>query len=133
MDDVGFEPLLRRYRLARVSLDARALHRGDPEHPDVRNARHDKPDLPVLDAVHNDLRFVRLVLHPSAQGNQPFMESWTDRVAGDIAQGRESYLMVHCPNNQHCPRLARDFQRLLADRASLQPLPDWPTGYRDSV
>ena len=125
------EPLLKRYRLARISLDANSLHRGDPDHPEVRSARHEKPDLPVLDTVYNDLRFVRLVLHPSGEGLQPFMEYWADRIAGDIARGTESYLMIHCPNNLHCPRFARDFHRLLHERTAVQPLPDWPTGYRD--
>ena len=125
------KPLLERYGLGRVSLDASALHRGDPDHVDVRSARHEKPDLPVLDAVHNDLRFVRLVLHPSGQGSRRFMEYWAERVADDVARGRESYLLIHCPNNQHCPRFARDFHRILQQRASLPSLPEWPTGYRD--
>lgn len=124
------EPLLDKYRLGRITLDARALHRGDPDHPEVRAARHEKPDLPVSDRVYNDLRFVRLVLHPGDEDNQRWIEHWADRIAGDLAAGREAYVLIHCPNNLHCPPFARRFHEALARRARTPPapLPPWPTG-----
>jgi hypothetical protein len=37
--------------------------------------------------------------------------------------------MIHCPNNLHCPDLARQFQESLRQTpraAGLAPLPAWP-------
>lgn len=124
------EPLLEKYRLGRITLDAQALHRGDPDHPEVRAARHEKPDLPVTDRVHNDLRFLRLVLHPGDTDNQRWIDHWAERIAADREAGREAYVLIHCPNNLHCPPFARRFHEALARRACTPPapLPPWPTG-----
>jgi uncharacterized protein YecE (DUF72 family) len=124
------EPLLERFGLGRVSMDTRALFGGDLDHPEVRAARHEKPDLPVLDRVYNELRFVRLVLHPSGQGNEAVMAAWAQRLAADVAAGRTVYMMIHCPNNLHCPPFARRFHDELRRRSAtaLPPLPDWPAG-----
>ena len=124
------EALLDRHRLGRVGMDTRALFGGDLDHPEVRAARHEKPDLPVLDAVYNDLRFVRLVLHPSGEGNDAVIDEWAARLAADRAAGRTAYMMVHCPNNQHCPPFARRFHEAFRARAAPPPpaLPSWPAG-----
>ena len=39
-------------------------------------------------------------------------------------------MMIHCPNNQHCPPFARRFHDELRRRSAtaLPPLPDWPFG-----
>ena len=124
------EPLLERFGLGRVSMDTRALFGGDLDHPEVRAARHEKPDLPVLDRVYNELRFVRLVLHPSGQGNEAVTAEWAQRLAADVAAGRTVYMMIHCPNNLHCPPFARRFHDELRHRSAtaLPPLPDRPAG-----
>ena len=123
------EPLLERFGAARISMDTRALFDGDLTHPEVRAARHEKPDVPVLDRVYNELRIVRLVLHPSGEGNASRIDYWAERVADDLLAGRQSYVFIHCPNNLHCPELARDFHRSLGARAAVAPFPAWPTGW----
>lgn len=127
-EPVLLDPLLERYAPGRISMDTRALYRGDLQHPEVRAARHEKPDVPVLEGVYNDLRFVRLVLHPDGRGNDAYVAEWADRVARDLAAGRRTYVFIHCPNNQHCPPFARGFHEALRRRASalLDPLPAWP-------
>lgn len=122
------DPLLARHGGARITLDARALHRGDPDHPDVRAARHEKPDLPVLEDVYDNTRFLRLVLHPSGQGNEAFIEHWAGRIADDLEADRRSYVFIHCPNNLHCPVFARQFHRTVAKRSHAGELPPWPSG-----
>jgi uncharacterized protein YecE (DUF72 family) len=126
------EPLIERFGLARTTMDTRALYEGDLDHPEVRAARHEKPDVPVLDKVYNGLRFVRLVLHPSGEGNARWLDEWAQRVAGDLAAGRTAYVLIHCPNNLHCPPFARDFHQRLQQRAwtPIEPLPAWPSGLR---
>jgi len=122
------EPLLERYRAARITMDTRALFGGDLNHPDVRAARHEKPDLPVLRTVSNDLRFLRLVLHPSGSGNQPVIDEWARAVADDLEQGRRSYVFIHCPNNLHCPVFAQQFHRSIARHRIVPGFPAWPSG-----
>jgi uncharacterized protein YecE (DUF72 family) len=128
------QPVIERFGLGRVTMDTRALYRGDPDHPEVRAARHEKPDVPVLDAVDNDLRFVRLVLHPSGEGNARWLDRWAARIADDLAAGRTAYVLIHCPNNLHCPPFARDFHDRLRRKtdSAVRPLPSWPTGLSDS-
>lgn len=120
------EPWLERYDAGRVMFDARPVHEGDPDHPEVRAARHEKPDVPVLDTVYGGLAFVRLILHPDMPSNGPYLDFWADRAAAWIAAGCETYMMIHCPNNQHCPPLALDFHERLRARLPMPALPNWP-------
>ena len=121
------EPLLRRFRLGRVVLDTRALYRGDRGHAEVRAALHEKPDLPVLPGVFNELAFVRLVLHPDRRDNQRYMVGWAANVARWLAEGKVVYVMIHCPNNLHCPELAVGFHATLRHAMpELAALPPWP-------
>ena len=123
------EPLLDHYRLGRVILDTRALYAGDHQHPEVVAARHEKPNLPVLPKIYNELVFLRLVLHPERQYNHRHIEEWAARVADYIAAGWTTYVFIHCPNNLHCPELAVEFHRTLMARptvSNLPELPPWP-------
>lgn len=119
-------PLLTRHGACRVALDARPLHRGDKTHPDVQAALHKKPDLPLLEGTIGDRAFVRLVLHPDARSNTDWVDEWVQRTAGYLEAGIETWMMVHCPNNQHCPTMARDLHKRLAQQVDLPGLPDWP-------
>ena len=122
-------PLLNRYRLGRVVLDARALYRGNRAHPEVVAALHEKPHLPVLREVHNELAFLRLVLHPDPKYNARFVDEWVPRVAASIAKGYATYVMIHCPNNLHCPEFALRFHQALMQQPrmnGLAALPHWP-------
>ncbi len=136
-DDPGLlEPLLRKTGYGRVVMDTRALYRGDRSHPDVQRALHEKPDLPVLADVHNGVAFVRLVLHPDLVSNQPWIDEWAAHVAGYIDAGVETFMMIHCPNNLHCPALAERFHAALRAQAQtpgLAPLPPWPVPQQNSL
>lgn len=120
------EGLLERFRAGRVVMDTRPLYQGDRQHPEVLRAMHEKPDLPVLPAVYNNLVFLRIVLHPDPRYNQQVMLEWAQKVAGYIDEGYETYVMIHCPNNLHCPQFAQDFHALLAEQPSMAQLPAFP-------
>ena len=117
-----------------VMMDTRALFAGDLTHPEVRQARHEKPDLPVVAQSRNQIAFVRLVLHPDPgnAANQSVLEEWAVRFAQWLEDGIDCWLFMHCPNNLHCPEQARQFHELLRQRqqasnlASVAPLPEWP-------
>lgn len=121
------EPTLERFELGRVVLDTRALYGGDQDHPEVREALHEKPDVPVRPQAHQGLVFVRLVLHPDPASNTPYLEYWAEACAEFIGDGQSVYVMIHCPDNLHCPPFAERFHELLRTRVEgLGPLPPWP-------
>ena len=121
------DPLIQRFGAGRVVMDTRALYRGDREHPEVLAALHEKPDLPVLPELYNDLAFIRLVLHPDRRDNQRYIDDWIPRFARWLDGGTAAYMMIHCPNNLHCPELAAGFHDTLGGHvAPLASLPPWP-------
>ena len=93
--------------------------------------------MPVLSRVFNDLLLVRLILHPDVSNAAPWLDTWAGRVAGLLAQGTSVWMMIHCPNNQHCPPFAADFHARLQQamvRAGLPrppDLPPWPVPQQD--
>ena len=126
-------PLLERLGAGRVAMDTRALYRGDQRHPEVVNALHEKPDVPVLDELWHGLSFTRLVLHPDGN-NAAYVDDWVARTAAHLEAGITSYVMIHCPNNQHCPPFARRFHDALAARhPAAGMLPDWPVPTQASL
>ena len=121
------EPLLERTGAGRVMFDSRPIYREDSEHPEVLAARHKKPDVPLLDTVYNGLVYARVVLHPDASVNGPYIEDWLSRCSHYLAEGHSVYFMMHCPNNQHCPAFAEQFHEGLRTRVTaLAALPPWP-------
>jgi uncharacterized protein YecE (DUF72 family) len=121
------EPLLQRSGAGRVMFDSRPIYREDSQHPEVQAARHEKPDVPLLDTVYNALVYARVVLHPDPALNGPYIADWLVRCSRYLAQGYTVYFMMHCPNNQRCPAFAEQFHQALCDEVpGLAPLPPWP-------
>ncbi len=122
------EPLLEQFGFGRVMLDSRPLYHGNPDHPAVKAAIHEKPDVPVLETIYNNLAFVRLILHPDTASNAVWMDYWVQRTAQWIADGIEPVIMIHCPDNAFCPVFAEMFHQRLAAccRQPLPALPPWP-------
>jgi len=135
----SLEPYLHTYGFGRVIMDSRSLYQGNSQHPDVKGAVHEKPDLPVIPTVYNNHAFVRLVLHPDGVSNDPWLSEWAQRVAQWLSDGVEVTQMIHCPNNQYCPDFARDFHNRLIrimhseHGISVDELPAWPVPEQGSL
>ncbi len=130
------EPVLERHRAGRVMLDSRPIFEGNRQHPEVLSALHEKPDVPVLDSVYNDTAFVRLILHPDIVSNRRYIDEWASRTAGWLEAGVATWMMIHCPNNLHCPPLALDFHdtlRRIADKTELPQLASWPVPQQQTL
>jgi uncharacterized protein YecE (DUF72 family) len=129
------EPLLARHGAGRVMFDSRPIYQGDTGHLEVLAARHKKPDVPLLDTVYNDLVYARVVLHPDARYNAPFVDEWLDRTGRYLTAGHTVYFMMHCPNNQHCPAFAEAFHDALRRRMgdAIGALPGWPVPRQESL
>ena len=127
------QPLIAEFDLGRVCMDTRPLYQGDLDHPEVQRARHEKPQVPVLPSLANGLEFIRLVLHPDGVSNAPWIESAARRAAAALGRQEQVYVLIHCPNNQHCPELALAFHAALGrtlKRRDWPPLPPWPVAQR---
>jgi len=122
------EAVLDEFACGRVVLDTRPIYEGDRQHPEVLEAMHEKPDVPVLPATYNGLEFVRLVLHPDQKFTGSYVEEWAGRLADRIGNGASAWMMIHCPNNLYCPDMARGFHEALQRRMAgrLAALPPWP-------
>lgn len=133
-DPAPLASLLDRYGFGRVVLDSRPLYRGDTSHPEVAVALHEKPDLPVLPEVANGLAFVRLVLHPDPNYNDRYIDEWAIHAARYLEAGHRTIMMIHCPNNLHCPPFAVKFHRALQRQVpGLGRLPAWPVPQQQSL
>lgn len=130
----NLDDMLTRYGFGRVILDSGALYAGRLDHPAVRDAVHEKPDLPVMQALPTGPILVRLVLHPEFSGNAPWLDAWAHRVAAWLSEGREVLMSIHCPDNGFCPLFAEDFhQRLQGLVPGLPALPAWPVPQQGSL
>lgn len=116
----------------RVLMDTRAMRAGDPHHPDVVRAAHDKPDLPVHATVTHHTPFVRFVGHPDPIPNEVWLARWCERLVGWMQQGRTPYFFAHVPDNVHAPALARRLHEHLRAQLQLDPLPDFPGETEDA-
>ncbi len=120
-------PLLEKFRAGLAVMDTRAVFQGDRHHPEVRAALHDKPDVPVWNQVFNGVLFVRLLLHPDKSSNESYLQQWVNRTAKALSHGCEVFMMIHCPNNQHCPEMALEFHNRLRRQVTILPmLVPWP-------
>ena len=135
-DPALLDEILEAYGLGRVVLDSRPLYQGDRSHPEVSKALHEKPDVPVDPGVTNGVAFLRLILHPDESSNEPWLREWAGHVGAYLRDGVETWVMIHCPNNAHCPALAERFHALLRDQpgmAALPELPPWPLPQQRSL
>ncbi|MFC4700649.1 DUF72 domain-containing protein [Glaciecola siphonariae] len=117
-DETGLNalnPILNQYGAHRVVLDSRPLYRGDQQHPDVVQAKHEKPKVPVLPKVYNGLAFVRLVMHPHSDDNGLFIRQWAKMLSEYFAHDIKVYFSLHCPNNLYCPSFAKQFHQALLE------------------
>lgn len=132
-----WRPFREALRASRVIMDANPLHAGNPLHPEVVGALHEKAALPVhdWDATEGEQSplLLRLVLHPDDGGTDAAIEAWAQRIAAHLKRGRACYITLHCPNNQHCPDHARRFHRALGQHVSLPELEAFRTAVQPGL
>jgi uncharacterized protein YecE (DUF72 family) len=125
------DEMLQAHGADRVVLDSRPMRSGDMRHPDVVNAEHRKPDLPVLLNPLTRHPVVRFIAHPEPATTEPWLDRWAAYVVRWMLDDREPFFFMHCPNNTHSPALARRFHACLQRRAraagiDIGPLAPWP-------
>ncbi|MEE2639850.1 MAG: DUF72 domain-containing protein [Planctomycetota bacterium] len=118
--------LLCALKMDRVIFDSRALFHFPPGDLTESEARRRKPKVPILKDVTGEFPFVRLVGINRIEKLDPWIEEWTNELAGWIRQGKTPYLFTHTPNDAFAPEFARKFHLSLQDKVEhLAPLPEW--------
>ncbi|MEM7259768.1 MAG: DUF72 domain-containing protein, partial [Pseudomonadota bacterium] len=126
--------LLRSHGFGLAVMDSRAVFKGNQSHPQVLAALHEKPDVPVWNQLINRLLLVRLLLHPDLISNTQYIQQWVNRITTALQQQCEVYMMIHCPNNQHCPPMALQFHDLLRQQLhNIEPLTPWPVPQQEQL
>lgn len=126
--EAALDALLTSAGADRVVMDTRPLRAAPPPYDaPTRSALDRKPDLPVRPIGLGRHPFIRIVAHPVATANGPWLAAWADVVAGWIAEGRSPYVFLHSPGDADVPLLARVFHGMLLKRgAPVGTVPTWP-------
>ena len=109
----------------RIIMDSRPLFSSQPTTPTVIEAQRKKPRLPVHAIATANNPVIRFIGHPDDSHNDPFFNNWLQRIPLWIKEGKQPYLFIHSPDNNHAPESAmRLYQRLQQHVAMTMTLPD---------
>lgn len=114
--------LLQDLNIGRVLLDTRPVYNSSQD-PQL-HSRTRKPDVPLQPIVTSDFGLIRFISHPQSQFNQIFLQEWAQQISHWLQDGKTIYFFVHCPEEEHSPQTARDFQALLEKQKTR--IPDLP-------
>ena len=114
--------LLAQTSASRILLDTRPIYSGSDD-PQAQSQRR-KPQVPLQPHVTNSRAIVRFISHPDGDRNRVYLEEWGERVRQWLERGIDIFFFVHCPQEEHSPTFARQFQqRLETLEAPVPPLP----------
>lgn len=117
--------LLTELALGRVLLDTRPIYEA-PDNPQLQSERK-KPKVPLHPVTTASFSLIRYISHPDRSFNEPFMRFWHPYLQEWLHQGKDIYLFVHCPIEEHSPKNAAFFHQLLSEEGLLlPPLPRQP-------
>jgi uncharacterized protein YecE (DUF72 family) len=55
--------------------------------------------------------------------NDPYLDTWAERIAGWLSENRRVYFFAHCPVEELSPGFARDLYHRVSKLTDLPPLP----------
>ncbi|WP_232596682.1 DUF72 domain-containing protein [Photobacterium phosphoreum] len=109
----------------RIIMDSRPLFSAQPTTPAIIEAQRKKPRLPVHAIATANNPVIRFIGHPNDSYNNPFFNNWLQRIPLWLAEGKQPYLFIHSPDNNHAPESAiRLYHRLQQHLAATITLPD---------
>jgi uncharacterized protein YecE (DUF72 family) len=122
--------LLTSHNMARVVIDTRPIRnlKGDASiagssYESLLEARERKPDVPVFLERTGDFIFLRFIGHPHLDHNLELVAEWVDYLVPQIQQNVDVFIICHSPDNMIAPDLCREFQRRIALKINIPPLP----------
>ncbi len=124
-EEQALNRLLIKYRSNRIIMDSRPVFSAAPITPAVIDAHRKKPQIPVHAIATANNPVIRFIGHPNDNCNDPFFKNWLQRLPLWIAEGKQPYLFIHSPDNNHAPESAvRLYKNLQHQMASIIALPD---------
>jgi len=85
-----------------------------------------KPDLPIQPDLTAHFYFVRPIMHPQAELNEPIFIEWARRFAEWLAGGTSVYDFTHCPDDVQSPIFARELHARISALTPFDRLPADP-------
>ncbi len=88
-------------------MDSRPVFSAPPTTEAVIDAHQKKPRVPVhAIAITANNPMVRFIGHPDQEPNLAFFKPWFAKLPTWLNEGKQPYLMIHTPDNNHAPELA---------------------------
>lgn len=106
----------------RIIMDSRPVFSALPNTEAVIDAQQKKPKVPVHAIATAEHPMIRFIGHPERDANLPFFRAWQHKLPEWIAQGKQPYLMIHTPDNDLAPQLARQLYQQLQQTIVLPDL-----------
>ncbi|KHT64767.1 hypothetical protein RJ45_04710 [Photobacterium gaetbulicola] len=108
----------------RIIMDSRPVFAAPPTTEAVIDAHQKKPKVPVHAIATATSPMIRFIGHPIDASNDAFFANWLVRLPQWLRDGKEPFLFIHTPDNNHAPELATRLYRLLQQKATDAKLPD---------
>lgn len=131
--------LLSAHAMGRVAIDTRPIRKleGDTilsgtTYATLLEARHQKPDVPVVAERTTDFLFVRYIGHPEMDVNAPLLDEWAGHIARELSLGSDAYIFCHSPETVSAPFVARELHTRVRRLVDIPALP-WDNATQDRV
>ncbi|HIF9348949.1 TPA: DUF72 domain-containing protein [Photobacterium damselae] len=119
-DERRFNHLLFEKKANRIIMDSRPVFAAPPTTAAVIDAHQKKPHVPVHAIATADNPMIRFIGHPDDLSNDPFFANWLTRLPIWLNEGKQPYLFIHTPDNNHAPELATRLYALLKQQSIKQ-------------
>lgn len=112
----------------RVIMDSRPVFAAEPTTEAVIDAHQKKPRVPVHAIATATRPMIRFIGHPDLARNNAFFKPWLAKIPNWIEQDIQPYLMIHTPDNDLAPELAKQLYQSLSEQiqSANQNLPKLP-------
>ncbi|MGF1699022.1 DUF72 domain-containing protein [Photobacterium makurazakiensis] len=123
-EEKALNRLLVEHNVNRIIMDSRPVFAAPPTTPAVIDAHQKKPHVPVHAIATANHPMIRFIGHPDEVSNDAFFENWLNRLPKWLDEGKQPYLFIHTPDNNHAPELAVRLYRQLQQKVTSRLLPD---------
>jgi uncharacterized protein YecE (DUF72 family) len=121
------DALLSELGIGKVLLDSRPLYSQPARDASEQQAQLQKPQTPHRTTVCGQYPFLRLIGRNRIEETQPWIDSWSDIIAGWLAAGKQPYIFTHAPDDRYAPQVARQLHAAVRERYPALPAqPLWP-------
>ncbi|MGR5146190.1 DUF72 domain-containing protein [Photobacterium alginatilyticum] len=124
-EETALNRLLVNNKANRIIMDSRPVFAAPPTSEAVIDAHQKKPRVPVHAIATAENPMIRFIVHPDDPCNDAFFANWLKRLPAWLENGKQPYLFIHTPDNNHAPELAvRLYAQLQQQMSGSLQLPD---------